>query len=170
MGYNILQGWTGSYGGTGNSGVDPMFVDADGADDIAGTEDDDLRLMPGSPAINGGDPQCGVDQVELCPSHDLDGHARVLCGRVDIGAYESGIGDYNCDETVDLADFANWEDCMMGPMTTSDEATEPRSDEGVVRRRAPAAQIAACAAFDVNGDGDADLADFYLLQHLLVGQ
>jgi hypothetical protein len=123
--YSIVHGWTGSYGGVGNSGLDPMFVDADGADDIAGTEDDDLRLMPGSPAINAGDP----DETYL-PPVDLDGHARVLCGRVDIGAYEFGIGDYDCDEIVDLTDFANWEDCMMGPIATSDEATKPRSDEG----------------------------------------
>jgi len=40
-----------------------------------------------------------------------------LCGRVDMGPYEFGIGDYNCDQTIDLADFAAWEGCMTGPST-----------------------------------------------------
>jgi hypothetical protein len=65
----------------------------------------------------------------------------------------------------------------------SDEATKPqrhrrheggatklRSDEGVVRRRAPAAQISACTAFDFNGDGDVDLADFAGFQRMFAGE
>ncbi len=41
--------------GGGNIGVDPLFLDADGADDITGTEDDDLRLGVGSPCSDAGD-------------------------------------------------------------------------------------------------------------------
>ena len=41
-------------GGAGNLDSDPMFVDADGPDDIAGAADDNLRLMPGSLAIDAG--------------------------------------------------------------------------------------------------------------------
>ena len=41
--------WFEEPGGPGNTGDDPMFVDADGPDGIPGTEDDDLRLSPGSP-------------------------------------------------------------------------------------------------------------------------
>jgi len=135
--YSIVQNWTGSWGGAGNSGVDPMFVDADGADDIAGTEDDDLRLSPGSPAINAGDP----NSTGLPPT-DLDGHARVLCDRVDIGAYEFGIGDFNCDQSVDLSDFAAWSYCMTGPSTA--ETAVPQG----------------CEAFDFNADQAVDLLDF----------
>ncbi|UCE59471.1 MAG: right-handed parallel beta-helix repeat-containing protein, partial [Phycisphaerales bacterium] len=52
--YSIVQdGWTGG-GGTGNSSGDPRFVDADGIDDIAGTEDDNVRLSPGSPGLDAG--------------------------------------------------------------------------------------------------------------------
>lgn len=51
----LIEGWTGSLGGTGNSGIDPNFVDDDGGDDTYGTEDDDLRLAAGSPAIDSGD-------------------------------------------------------------------------------------------------------------------
>ena len=39
----------------GNSSADPLFLDADGLDNIPGTEDDDLRLQSGSPAIDAGD-------------------------------------------------------------------------------------------------------------------
>ncbi len=136
---SIVQGWTGYYGGVGNSGVDPLFVDADGADDIVGTEDDDVRLSPDSPAINAGDP----DPAGL-PATDLDGHARVLCGRVDIGAYEFGIGDYNCDRTVDLIDFAYWSECATGPHSG------PYGP--------------GCESFDFDADGAVDLLDFAALQ------
>jgi hypothetical protein len=44
-----------------------------------------------------------------------DGHARVLCDRVDIGLYEFGIGDFDCDQSADLSDFSAWEQCMTGP-------------------------------------------------------
>ena len=45
--------WDTSLGtdGGGNIDADPLFVDADGADDTAGTEDDNLRLQSGSPWI-----------------------------------------------------------------------------------------------------------------------
>ena len=52
--YSIVNGWTGTFGGAGNSGADPVFADLDGLDDVPGTLDDDLRLTPGSPAINAG--------------------------------------------------------------------------------------------------------------------
>ncbi len=146
--YSIVQGWTGALtpgGGVGNSGVDPMFVDPLGADGIAGTEDDDLRLLPGSPAINAGDPNTAG-----LPATDLDGHPRVLCGRVDIGAYEFGIGDFNCDQSVDLFDFANWSACMTGPHSGP--------------------YGAGCEAFDFNADSAIDLSDFYVLQHVFVGE
>ena len=142
--YSIVDGWTGLLGGVGNSGADPMFVDAAGLDGVPDTEDDDLRLSPGSPAINAGDP----DYVPISGETDLDGHARVLCGAVDIGAYEFGIGDYNCDQSVDLFDFSGWSACMTGP-STADTAV-PQG----------------CEAFDFNADHSIDLYDFYLLSHL----
>jgi len=55
IGYSDVQGWTGALGGVGNFGADPLFIDADGEDDIDGTEDDDLRLSWGSPCIDAGD-------------------------------------------------------------------------------------------------------------------
>ena len=133
--HTIIQNWTGSWGGVGNSGLDPLFVDPLGPDGVAGTEDDNLRLSPDSPAINAGEPS-GAS----LPSTDLDGHPRVLCGRADIGAYEFGLGDYDCDRVIDLYDFQEWDGCMTGP------GAGPYNP--------------GCEAFDANADGDIDLADW----------
>ena len=143
--YTIVEGWTGYMGGVGNSGAAPMFVDAFGPDGISGTDDDDLRLSPGSPGINAGDPN-----TSYLPPTDLDGHARILCGRVDIGPYEFGIGDFDCDQTVDLSDFASWSACMRGPL--------------------PGPVSPSCTAFDFNADQSIDLLDFAALQPILSGQ
>ena len=44
----------GGYLGLANIDTDPLFVDADGPDNTAGTEDDNLRLSGGSPCIDAG--------------------------------------------------------------------------------------------------------------------
>jgi predicted outer membrane repeat protein len=167
--YSIVQNWSGSLGGVGNSGADPMFVDADGADDIPGTEDDDLRLLPGSPAINGGDPDYCLDNVELCHSVDLDRHARVLCGRVDIGAYEFGIGDYDCNQSVDLTDFSAWQSCMTDPSATAVPAVRGHngSFKGPQSTIANRQSTIGCEAFDFNADGAVDLLDLAAFQRIL---
>ena len=141
--YSIVEGWSGKFGGpgnTGNFGLDPMFADLDGPDDIPGTLDDNARLLPVSPAINAG---FGTSQFQL-PT-DLDGHSRVLCGAVDIGAYEFGLGDYNCDQRVNMLDFALWPPCMTGPS----------SDPPGAQQLPPG-----CEAFDANADADVDLSDY----------
>ena len=140
--YSCVQG---GYEGAGNLSDDPMCVDADGPDDIPGTEDDNLRLLPGSLCIDAGDPDFVPDPGET----DLDGHARVLCDRVDMGAYEFGIGDYDCDRNVDLTDFASWIACMTGP------------DGGPYD--------AGCEAFDFEFDGYVTLRDFAGFQKEFVG-
>ena len=73
--------------GTGNIDADPLFVDANGPDGIPGTEDDDLRLMSGSPCIDAGDNTAvppdtsdldeDGDTVEPIP-FDLDGSPRFI--------------------------------------------------------------------------------------------
>jgi len=68
MNYCCLQGWSGDLGGVGNHGQDPLFVDADGVDDIAGTADDDLRLSGGSPCIDAAD-----NTAVPADAGDLDG-------------------------------------------------------------------------------------------------
>ena len=125
--YTCVQGWTGLYGGVGNIGSDPQFSDpANG----------DLRLGPGSPCIDAGDPYFVPEPGET----DLDGHVRVLCDRVDMGAYEYGMGDIDCDRNVDLTDFAEWTPCLTGP------------DGGPID--------SGCIPFDFDNDDDVDLSDF----------
>ncbi len=141
---SIVEGWTGDLGGFGNFGADPLFRNPLGIDGVAGTEDDDWQLLPGSPAINAGAVDFQPEEGET----DLDGHARVLCGRVDIGAYEFGVGDSNCDQRVDLLDQAIWANCMTNP-----RASKIRPG---------------CEAFDFNVDSDIDLCDYADLQRAVV--
>ena len=113
--YSIIQGLN-TFAGNGNIGNDPLFVDPDGADEIAGTQDDDLRVQSGSPAIDAGDNTAvpadiadldnDGDTTERTPL-DLNGNPRFVddldtpdcqqapgtCGTppiVDMGAFEHG--------------------------------------------------------------------------------
>jgi len=87
----------------GNIDADPLFVDADGVDNIFGTEDDNLHLKSYSPCINKGRP-FGFYSGQV----DMDGEPRVLYDRVDMGADEVYpiAGDFEPDEDVDAADLA----------------------------------------------------------------
>ena len=127
---------TGGWPGTGNIDADPLFFDVPGSN---------YRLGVGSPCINAGDP----GDLPAADEKDLDGHSRVLCSRVEMGAYEFGIGDYNCNQVIDLSDFASWPDCMTGP-------------EG-------GSYGAGCEAFDFEFDGDVDMLDFDQFQQIFSG-
>jgi hypothetical protein len=82
--YSCVQGWTGSFGGTGNIGDNPYFVDIDGPDNIAGTPDDNLRLFPASTCIDTADNSAVPGYITT----DLDGNPRIENGTVDMGSYE----------------------------------------------------------------------------------
>jgi len=82
---NIQGGWPDRPDRRGIIDADPLFVDADGPDNIPGTEDDDLRLSPLSLCIDAGDP----DYVPEPNETDLAGKPRLRYGRIDMGAYES---------------------------------------------------------------------------------
>jgi len=129
--YSCVQG---GYVGEGNIDADPLLIDADGPDDVYGTDDDDLHLSPGSPCIDAGC-NCAVPEDfadldgdgvlwEYVP-FDLDGEGRFfddpdtpdsgsgLPPIVDMGAYEFGgsdlppcHGDLDGDRDVDLEDLA----------------------------------------------------------------
>jgi hypothetical protein len=150
---DVQGGWE----GVGNIDAHPLFVDPDGADDDPSTwEDNNYRLSAGSPCIDAGyndalppdapDLDGDGDTGEPIPV-DLDGHARILNGTVDMGAYEFGIGDFDGNQVVDLLDFANWDGCITGP------GGEPYAP--------------GCEAFDFEYDSDVDLADFVGFQAVL---
>ncbi len=127
--YSCVEGWDGSIGGTGSFDADPRFMDPDGADDDAGTLDDDYRLRGGSPCIDAGDNTAvpadrgdlddDGDTGEKMPL-DLDLNPRRLDDAgmpdvgngtapfVDIGAYEfqgaTCVADFNADGAVDTRD------------------------------------------------------------------
>ncbi len=66
--------------------IDPLFVDANGADNVIGTLDDDLHLQGTSPVL---------DKISVnppCPTADFDGVARPQNGLCDYGAYELPVG------------------------------------------------------------------------------
>ncbi len=105
--YSLIK-YPGGYPGTGNLNTNPLFADANGPDDIFGTTDDDLRLLPGSPAIDAGDNS--LVPVEI--TTDLDGNLRfaddpdtVDTGSgtppiVDMGAYEAAFSDIELEKEV----------------------------------------------------------------------
>ena len=80
--YSDIQG---GWEGEGNIDSDPQFADADGPDDIVGTDDDNFRLLSHSPCVNSGDNNAVAPWVLT----DLDGKARIVNETVDMGAYES---------------------------------------------------------------------------------
>lgn len=70
------------------STVDPLFADAadpDGPDNIFGTADDGLRLLPCSAAIDAGDNAAIPANI----TRDITGASRIQLASVDIGAYEA---------------------------------------------------------------------------------
>ncbi len=110
--HSCVQFWSGSLGGTAVSGDDPRLADPDGLDDVAGTLDDDLRLLASSVGIDAGsNDQAPADAADLDADGDLlepvpldlgggprfdDETAVEDRGRgtppiVDMGAYEGGL-------------------------------------------------------------------------------
>jgi hypothetical protein len=82
---DVQGGWSGE--GEFNIDADPLFVDADGADNVTGTEDDDLHLLPDSPCIDAGENSAIPESVVT----DVGGNPRIVNDTVDIGAYEFSI-------------------------------------------------------------------------------
>jgi len=119
--YSDVQGWNGSLDGANTINVNPLFVDPDGADDVAGTDDDNLRLSGTSDCIDAGDN--GV--VPPGVTTDLDGRPRIENGTVDMGPYErGGCGDGDCSSPENPCNCS--EDC--GPPPVSESACNDGDD------------------------------------------
>jgi len=87
--YSCIQGLDG-FAGEHNIEVEPLFVDADGHDNVFGTRDDNLRLSGNSFCVNAGNNSAVPASVVT----DLDGKARITHGIVDMGAYENPDPDF----------------------------------------------------------------------------
>jgi hypothetical protein len=119
--YCNIQGWDGSLDGAGNFGGDPMFIDANGLDNLHGTPDDDVRLLAGSACIDRGSNLIAAALLPL----DLAGHDRFTndlvaadlgitggagaCAIIDPGAYEF-TGNNTCPSDVDCSGFVDTDD------------------------------------------------------------
>lgn len=125
--YSLVQGWTGSLGGTANSGANPQLVDADGPDNLFGTTDDNPRLGSASPAIDSGNNAAlpGFATIDAagnprranapCVADGGAGTAPI----VDRGAYEYTplaqlLGDIDNNGVVNPADVAGFVAVIVG--------------------------------------------------------
>jgi len=102
--YSCIQGWTGSLGGSGNIGQNPLFADPNVSD---------YHLSEDSPCIDAGDPNYIAEPNET----DLDGNPRIFGDRIDMGAYEF-VPSINATivirpETLNLASRGKWITCRI---------------------------------------------------------
>lgn len=154
---SIVENLPPGVNGSNNSGDDPRFIDADGANDTFGDFDNNFRLRRGSPAIDRGSnilaPTDAFDfdndqtTGEIVP-FDMEGKSRVVftpyafgnngSPTVDMGAFEhqaTCAGDLNGDRFVDFADL----NIILSNFGTGS------------------------SAFDTNGDGQVNFADLNLV-------
>lgn len=161
--YCCIEDYTGAIEGLGNIADDPAFVDADGADDVPGTIDDDLHLTAGSACSDAGNNfALPADTADLDNDGDLgeripvdaEGDRRIAddaqsadsgCAFstvVDMGAFEVDgdsadvrYGDVDGDGNVDIDDLF-----------------------GVLGHWGPCTD---CRPSDVNGSGTVDIDDVF---------
>ena len=116
--HSVIEG---GFDGLGIVDQDPLFVDADGSDDIIGTVDDNLKLLSGSPAVDAGNNDVDIypltDGIQPLPGTDLAGNPRFaddpdtpdtgvgIPPIVDMGAYEyipvpDLVGHWKMDEEM----------------------------------------------------------------------
>ena len=144
--YDIVQGWN-IVVGVGNNGLNPLFVDVNGADNTIGTLDDSVTVQLTSPAIDSGsNNDIPLDAVDLDEDGvffeftplDLDRNERRrdvasvadsgsgTAPIVDRGPYESATpcpADINGDSAVDVNDLlaviTNWGAIGPNPADTN---------------------------------------------------
>ncbi|MFO0874153.1 MAG: right-handed parallel beta-helix repeat-containing protein [Phycisphaerales bacterium] len=137
--HSIVQG---GFAGAGNLATDPLLVDIDGADDVVGTPDDDLRVLALSPAIDSGSNTAWnvpltTDFAGLPRFYDdpavADG-GEGTAPIIDRGAHESQPvptacipADLDCDGDIDGADLG----ILLGAWGSDDDDADVDGD-GIV--------------------------------------
>lgn len=138
---SCVQYWDGSYGGIGNFGDNPMFVDPFGPDGIRGTQDDDLRIDRNSPCKNAGDDDAVPEDIgdldgdgntfeptpldfALVPRFRCDIGSGAPVADVDVGAHEYQpppcVANFNDDCDLNIFDFLAFQTAFV--------AGDPRAD------------------------------------------
>ncbi|NOX60312.1 MAG: hypothetical protein GXP29_15840 [Planctomycetes bacterium] len=159
--YSCVMGLSGSLGGIGNIAVDPLFTDADGADNTVGTLDDDLLPSPASPCIDAADNTVSfagvvvIFDVETFPRF-ADDPVVVDTGNgtapvIDIGAYERQP-DCNNNGVADAADITagSSNDCTLNGIP---DECEPDCN---MNAGPDSCDIAAGSSMDCDADGIPD--------------
>jgi len=151
--YSCVQHWSGAFGGTGNIGLHPLFVDEDGPDGVAGTPDDNLRLLAMSPCIDAGSNEAVTVET------DLDGRPRIRNGGsgeaiVDMGAFEYQE-DCNENGVIDSLDVANGTSADCTGNGIPDECEFDCDENGT----ADVCEIDLDPALDANGNGYLDVCE-----------
>ena len=100
--YSLVEG---GYPGPGNLEEEPLFINPTQNMGLAGYfADADFHLDKNSPCIDAGDPNYLARANEV----DIDGDARIIAGRIDVGADEfnyAELSDLNSDGAVNFRDF-----------------------------------------------------------------
>ena len=113
--YSLVEG---GYTGTGNLDADPLFLNPDA----------NLRLGPGSAAIDVGD-------IDVCPAADLDGVTRPVGLGCDMGAYEMNDFTVEVNKSASAALVTPYQ---LVDITVTVTNTGPGLVEGVLSDPLPA--------------------------------
>ncbi len=158
--YSCIAGWTGALGGNAILTIDPVFIDADGPDNVPGTADDDLHLANNSPCIDAGSNGASTEQLDLdrWPRRvDIATAPELGAGDpplVDMGAHEVQ-SDCNQNGVADPEDIAGG---LSRDCNANDRPDECEIDAASIAPGGPFYCVSNCDA-DCNSNGVPDACD-----------
>ena len=161
--YSCIKG---GYLGIGNIDADPLFVNLDGPDDIIGTDDDNFRLQPGSPAIDAGNNEIDIDPDTDGPQQifdiDLGGNPRLIDDpqTADTGAGKAPIIDMGAYEFLPVPDLiGHWK---MDEETWTGSKGEVIDSSGLGHHGTSRNGAQVLMKGKINGAGEFDGVDDYI--------